>query len=40
MLSVWNADLPAGMGTGTQTTYPGDLNVWVHLVYVIECWQI
>ena len=36
MLSVWNADLTAGMGTGTQTTYPGDLNVWVHLVYVIE----
>ena len=36
MLSVWNADLTAGMGTGTQTTYPEDLNVWVHLVYVIE----
>jgi hypothetical protein len=36
MLSVFNADLTAGMGTGTQTTYPGDLNVWVHLVYVIE----
>ena len=36
MLSVFNADLTAGMGTGTQTTYPGDLNIWVHLVYVIE----
>ena len=35
-LSVFNADLTAGMGTGTQTTYPGDLNIWVHLVYVIE----
>ena len=36
MLSVWNADLTAGMGTGGKTTYPEDLNVWVHLVYVIE----
>jgi hypothetical protein len=36
MLSVWNADLTAGMGTGTKTTYPEDVNVWVHLVYVIE----
>jgi hypothetical protein len=36
MLSVYLADLTAGMGTGTQTTYPEDLNVWVHLVYVIE----
>jgi len=36
MLSVFNADLTAGMGTGTKTTYPEDLNVWVHLVYIIE----
>jgi hypothetical protein len=29
-------DIECGQGTGTATSYPGDLNTWVHLVFVVE----
>jgi hypothetical protein len=29
-------DLTAGTGTGTPSSYPGDINTWVHLAFVVE----
>lgn len=35
-LAFYYNDLECGVGTGTQTSYPEDINKWVHIVYVVE----
>ncbi len=35
-LAFYANDLECGVGTGTATSYPEDVNVWTHLVYVVE----
>jgi len=35
-LAFYANDLECGVGTGTATSYPEDVNNWVHLVYVVE----
>ena len=34
-LGFHNNDLECGVGVGGPTSYPGDINTWVHLVYVV-----
>jgi hypothetical protein len=34
-LGFHNNDLECGVGVGGPTSYPGDVNTWVHLVYVV-----
>jgi len=35
-LAFYANDLECGVGTGTQTSYPEDINTWVHITYVVE----
>ena len=35
-LAFYANDLECGVGTGTATSYPEDVNKWTHLVYVVE----
>ena len=35
-LAFYYNDLECGVGTGTQTSYPEDINKWVHITYVVE----
>ena len=35
-LGFMNNDIDLGSGTGLQTTYPDDVNAWIHLVFVVE----
>lgn len=35
-LAFYGNDLECGVGTGTQSRYPEDINNWVHIVYVVE----
>lgn len=35
-LAFYANDLECGVGTNTATSYPEDVNNWVHLVYVVE----
>jgi len=34
-LGFHNNDLECGVGVGGPTSYPGDINTWVHIVYVV-----
>ena len=35
-LAFYANDLECGVGTGTASSYPEDVNNWVHIVYVVE----
>jgi hypothetical protein len=35
-LAFYANDLECGVGTGTASSYPEDVNNWVHLVYIVE----
>ena len=35
-LAFYANDLECGVGTGTATSYPEDVNNWAHIVYVVE----